>query len=206
MISLLIDTCSTNIVIGLLKEEALIDKVIDINDNNLSTRFVTMIDNIFKKNDIDIKDVDKIFIAVGPGSFTGIRVGVTFAKVMAWTLNKKVIPFSSLELMATTEDDSEVIVPMIDARRGYVFAGAYSKSLDSVIGDRYVLLGDLINDLSNYNDVVYISNDTLDVDTKKANYNIEKLVKKHMSDEGVDPHTLNPVYLKKTEAEEKLGS
>ena len=54
MISLLIDTCTNNVVIGLLKENEIIDQKIDFNDKNLSTNFVPMVDELLKKNNIKL--------------------------------------------------------------------------------------------------------------------------------------------------------
>ena len=102
MISLLIDTCTNNVVIGLLKDNTIIDQRNDINDKSLSTNFTVWVKELLDRNDLKSKDIKTIFVAIGPGSFTGIRVGVTFAKILSWSLNIKVIPFSSLELIAST--------------------------------------------------------------------------------------------------------
>lgn len=204
MISLLIDTCTNNVVIGLLNNREVIDQKIEINDKSLSTNFIPWVQELLDRNSLNPKDVDTIFVAIGPGSFTGIRVGVTFAKVMAWTLNKKVIPFSSLELLASTSD-SNIIVPLIDARRDYVFTGIYDKDLNQLMDDKYILLTELLEKLDNYGQVDFISLDKFDFSTILPNVNIKKVYDKHANDDGVNPHTLNPNYLKKTEAEEKFA-
>lgn len=204
MISLLIDTCTNNVVIGLLKDKIIIDQRNDINDKSLSTNFTVWVKELLDRNNLAPKDINTIFVAVGPGSFTGIRVGVTFAKVLAWSLNIKVVPFSSLELLASTSD-SDVIVPLIDARRDYVFAGIYDKNLNSFMEDKYILLNDLQEELTKYQNTEFISLDQFDFDTIKPNVAITKIVEKHFLDEGINPHSLNPNYLKRTEAEEKLA-
>ena len=203
MISLVIDTCTNNVVIGLLKDKQIIDQRNDINDKSLSTNFTVWVKQLLDRNNLTPKDIDTIFVAVGPGSFTGIRVGVTFAKVLAWSLNIKVVPFSSLELIASTSEN-DVIVPLIDARRDYVFAGIYDKNLNSLMEDKYILLTDLQNELKKYENIEFISLDEFDFDTIKPNVDITKVVEKHFFDTGVNPHSLNPNYLKRTEAEEKL--
>lgn len=203
MISLLIDTCTNNVVIGLLKDKQIIDQRNDINDKSLSTNFTVWVKQLLDRNNLTPKDIDTIFVAVGPGSFTGIRVGVTFAKILAWSLNIKVIPFSSLELIASTSEN-DVVVPLIDARRDYVFAGIYEKDLQSLMEDKYILLTDLQDELKKYENIEFISLDEFDFDTVKPNINITKVVEKHFLDTGVNPHSLNPNYLKRTEAEEKL--
>lgn len=204
MISLVIDTCTNNVVIGLLKDKEIIDQKNEINDKSLSTNFAVWVKELLDKNNLQPEDINNIFVAIGPGSFTGIRVGVTFAKVLAWSLNIKVIPFSSLELIASTSD-KDVIVPLIDARRDYVFAGVYDKELNSLMEDKYILLTDLQDELKKYQKVEYVSLDEFDFRTIKPSVDIKRVVNRHFLDEGVNPHSLNPNYLKRTEAEEKLS-
>lgn len=203
MISLVIDTCTNNVVIGLLKDKKVIDQKSEINDKSLSTNFTVWVQELLNKNNLEPNDIDTIFVAIGPGSFTGIRVGVTFAKVLAWSLKKKVIPISSLELIASTSD-VDVIVPLIDARRDYVFAGIYDKDLNSLMEDKYILLTDLLEELKKYNNIEFVSLDEFDFGVTKPKVDIEKVINKHFLDEGIIHHSLNPNYLKKTEAEEKL--
>ncbi len=203
MISLVIDTCTNNVVIGLLKDKEIVDQKHEINDKSLSTNFTVWVKELLDRNNLKPNDIDTIFVAIGPGSFTGIRVGVTFAKVLAWSLKKKVVPISSLELIASTSN-SEIIVPLIDARRNYVFAGIYDKELNSLMEDKYILLNDLLEELKKYDNVQFVSLDKFEFSTEEPNVNIRKVVNRHILDEGVNPHSLNPNYLKKTEAEEKL--
>ena len=94
---------------------------------------------------------------------------------------------------------------MIDARRDYVFAGIYDNDLDSLMEDKYILISDLLDELKKYNNPIFVSLDNFEFDTINPDVNIEKVVMKHFNDEGVNPHTLNPNYLKKTEAEEKFS-
>lgn len=204
MISLLIDTCTNNVVIGLLNGNEIIDQKIDFNDKNLSSNFVPMVDELLKKNNIKPTDVNKIFVSIGPGSFTGIRVGVTFAKVMAWSLNIEIIPFSSLELIASSSSE-QIIVPLIDARRGYVFSGIYDQNLNVLLPDQYIPLENLVNQAKIYSNSVFVSLDSFEIPTVMPSVDIRKVVAKHSNDTGVNPHALNPNYLKKTEAEEKLN-
>ena len=206
MISLLIDTCTKNVCIALFKDKTLMDKVIYSNQIDLSSDFMVLINNIFTKNNVKFEDVDKFFVAVGPGSFTGIRIGVTCAKVMAWALKKDVIPFSSLELLATVDSNNDYIVPLIDARRGYVFAGIYDNHLNCIMNDAYIKLDDLLEKIENDKSTTYVSLDNFDLETILPEYNVNKIIEKHFNDTPINPHSLNPNYLKKTEAEEKRES
>lgn len=206
MISLLIDTCTKNVCIALFKDKTLMDKVVYSNQIDLSSNFMVLVNNIFSKNSVKIEDVDKFFVAVGPGSFTGIRIGVTCAKVMAWALKKDVIPFSSLELLATVDSNNDYIVPLIDARRGYVFAGIYDNHLNCIMNDAYIKLDDLLEKIENDKSTTYVSLDNFDLETILPEYNVNKIIEKHFNDTPINPHSLNPNYLKKTEAEEKRES
>ena len=198
MISLFLDTCNKNIVIGLLEDNKLIDKTVYINDNNLSEKLLPSIKELLDKNNIKVNNLNRIYVSVGPGSFTGIRIGLTVAKVMAWSLKIDIIPISSLEAIASTDSDYNYICPMIDARRGYVYASLYDKELNNIIKDQYIKQEDFTNLLKDYKyEIVSYESDN------KPILNIEKIVAKHVNDKSINPHKLNPIYLKLTEAEEK---
>lgn len=203
MISLLVDTCTKNACIGLFKDKVLIDKIVSLNEIDLSSNFMVLVNNIVEKNNLEINDIDKFFVAIGPGSFTGIRIGVTCIKVMSWALKKDVIPFSSLELLASNELHTDYVIPLIDARRGYVFAGVYDKKLNCLMDDKYIRLSDLISGLDSNKTYTYVTLDKFEFDTELPNYKMEKVIDKHYNDIPINPHSLNPNYLKRTEAEEK---
>ena len=204
MISLFLDTCNHDIVIGLLKDNKLISSNIFSNDNNLSERLLPSIKRLLDENKINIKELNKIFISVGPGSFTGIRIGVTVAKTIAWSLKIDIIPISSLEIIASTNTDSNYICSLVDARRGYVYGGLYDNDLNPIFNDKYIKLDELLSIINtSYQNVEFISYEPLFDRIKKPNINIEKIVNKHINDESINPHSVNPIYLKKTEAEEK---
>lgn len=204
MIYLFIDTCTSNLILAVCKDKQVIKKIVQKNDTNLSTNFTSFVDNLLKDCHISVNDINKIFVSVGPGSFTGIRVGLTFAKILAWSLRVPIIPVSSLEVLASS-CDSDILVPLLDARRGYVYTGIYDSSLNSILEDKYILFEDLQSKLAEYKDITYISCDEFEFDVFSPNYNIENVINRHYNDPGVNPHSLVPRYLKKTEAEEKLG-
>lgn len=164
-------------------------------DKDMSSNVMPVIAEAFKVSGIEPKDLNKIFAVNGPGSFTGIRVGLTVAKTMAWALKIPVVPISSLEAIASAGND-ETNIALIDARRGYVYAGAYDEKLNNKFADTHILLEDL--DIKGN----YISYDGFEA--IKPQVDVLKIIKKHAEDEGVNPHILNPKYLKLTEAEENL--
>lgn len=206
MISLLIDTSTPYFVCSIIKDETILSYFHENIDKDMSSACLAVLDRLLRDNDLEVTDIDVIYAAVGPGSFTGIRVGLTMVKVLAKSLKKKVIPISSLELIATTEVSSKYRVPLIDARRGFVYAGVYDDTLHSIIEDQYVLLDDFLKKVS-MEECTFISYDQIpNFSLIKPSLRIIEIVKKHKNDEGVDPHVLNPHYLKLTEAEENLAN
>lgn len=202
---LLIDTTTSNITVSIIENQSILYQYNENIASDMSSKILPIIDNGLKTLNLKLDDIDKIFVVNGPGSFTGIRVGVTVAKTIAWSLKKDIVPLSSLELMATTSTNKKYLVPMIDARRGNVFAGIYDKELNCIKSDRLVNLNEFINNLTD--DYEFVSYDNIDISNLiKPNIDVLKIINKHINDEGINPHNLNPNYLKLTEAEESRES
>ena len=91
------------------------------------------IDSALKNANLSIQDIDRLYVVNGPGSFTGIRIGLTFAKIVAYALKKELVLLSKLEMLATIENSQEIIVPLIDARRGYVYGAIYDKNGNNLL-------------------------------------------------------------------------
>lgn len=93
---------------------------------NHSVTIMPIIDNLLKMLELDIKDMDYFALSNGPGSFTGLRIGVATIKAMAHALNKKIIPISTLESMAyNIIDSNRYVVPIIDAKAERIFTAIY---------------------------------------------------------------------------------
>lgn len=206
MRSLFIDTSSSHLIMAIIDGDKIVSKYNEKVNTDMSVYIFPELDNIFKESKMVPKDIDTIFVVNGPGSFTGIRVGLTLAKVYAWTLKKKVIPISSLELLATTKSDYEYIIPLIDARRDYVYTAIYDKNLNCILNDRHIPFEQILNEIPSDKDYIFVSYDQFSLDNLcNPNVDIVKIVKRHERDKGVNPHSLNPNYLKLTEAEENLN-
>ena len=143
---LLIDTTTSNIIVSIVENDKVIYEYRDKILSDMSAKILPIIKDGLDSLNWQLEDIDKIFIVNGPGSFTGIRVGVTVAKTIAWALKKDIIPLSSLELMATTLTNKKYIVPMIDARRGNVFSGIYDNELNCIKSDSLVNIKEFIKD------------------------------------------------------------
>ena len=195
---LFIDTCTSNLIVSLIIDGNIVSYFNKKIENGMSNYLLKEIESQLNSNNIKASSIDAIFVSNGPGSFTGIRVGLTVAKVYAWSLNIKVIPVSSLEVLASTNTNN-TNVSLIDARRGYVYRGIYDKDLNLVVNDAYIIYNK--EDYENYSIISYDNFDNC----VYPNIDILKVIKKHENDIGINPHLLNPNYLKLTEAEEKLN-
>lgn len=198
---LFIDTSTKYITVALIDNKNIIFNHQEVIEKDMSSKIIPIIDNGFKNCSIEIGDIDKIFVVNGPGSFTGVRIGVTVAKTIAWSLNIDVIPISSLELLATHKTNKKYLVPMIDARRGNVFAGIYDNKLNNIYPDKLISYEQLSKELDdNYEQISF---DFENMPNPKID--LLKVINKHLKDNPINPHLLKPNYLKLTEAEEKLN-
>lgn len=209
MITLFLDTSNIKLIVGIIKDNDCISLISQDNDKNLSSKVLPLIKSMLEDSNILIDDVKRIIIVNGPGSFTGVRVGVTIAKTFAWAKQIDIIPISSLRVMATTEVSTDYIVPLIDARRDCFYAAMYDKKENNVIDDIYISRSELlkkIEEKTSLDNVTFVSYDEInDIDIILPNININKINEYCSKMKPINPHSVNPNYLKKVEAEEKLN-
>lgn len=195
MIFLFLDTSFDNLVVSLIKNKKVIETKTIKSQNDHSSYLVKIIREILKNNDIKINEISKILCTIGPGSFTGTRIGITVAKTIAWSLNINVVPVSSLKQYIFEYSDYDYYVPVIEDKKGLYFA-VYDKNYDEISSEKYIDK-ELLNDyLKEYKGSIKIINEN-----KKIN--IDKIVEYYDSD-GINPHKLKPNYIKKIDAESKL--
>jgi len=201
-----IDTSSSYLYTGIANnQKLLIDCKVNFN-KDLSKYTLSEVDKMFKQINLKPDDIDKIIVVSGPGSFTGIRIGMTIAKIFAWSFNKDITTISSLDAMSASIEIDKLVVPIIDARRGYVYAGIYD--IDKIVlENQYIKLEKLVSYLKNLNkEYVFITNDKkLQLDNLiQYNPDILKIINKYKDKKNINPHLVEPNYLKAVEAEENL--
>ena len=106
MYTLFISTFDKLITIGLLKNGEVLDKKIKESDKNHSIYVMPMIEEILRVNEISTSYLNEIIVVNGPGSFTGVRLGVTIAKTLAYTLDIPIKTITSLESYAVSIESS----------------------------------------------------------------------------------------------------
>lgn len=206
MISLFLDTSSSYLTLAILKDGKELKSLYEYLDKDMSKETLNKIKLMMDSLNLKPNDVSNIIVVTGPGSYTGLRVGVTIAKTYAWGLHKNLYSVSSLKTLATTISlENTYIVPIIDARRGYFFAGIYDEEYNEVLKDTYIKYEDLKEKLDTLNKPYkFVTTSKVEgIESIIYKPNIENLFK-HMKFDKVSPHNLVPNYLKKTEAEENL--
>ena len=209
MITLFLDTSTSKLIISIYKDnDCLYINEMD-NANDLSSKVLPLIKKSLEECNLMVDDINKIIVVNGPGSFTGVRVGVTVAKTLAWSKNIIINTASSLEVIATTNIDTKYVVALIDARRDAFYAAMYDKNCKIIIDESYITRTDLFNKIKRHaslNDITFVSYDDIkDIDTTKPRLELIKIIKKYSKKKSLNPHSVNPNYLKKVEAEEKLN-
>ncbi len=204
---LYIDTSSDYLYSGIVIDDKLVSSVKKKYEKDLSKEALPKIIELFDEAEITPKDLDKIIVVNGPGSFTGIRIGITIAKTIAWALNINITPISGLTAMAISCNNDAYKMPLVDARRGFVYGAIYDKDNNKVVEDSHINLQELLDKSKDLSDVTVITNNDININLEKVKYDpdILKIVKHYENSEGINPHLVNPIYLKKTEAEEKAG-
>ncbi len=204
---LYLDTTSNFLYCAVLDNNNILGQVKEKLDNNLSMYTLPKIHELLSNCSISINQIDKIVAVNGPGSFTGIRIGLTIAKTIAWARNIPIILISSLEAMALSYDGNyDYVVPIIDARRNNVYASIFDvKNKSFVMNEQHLSLDTLNIALSNLgNKITFISNNKIDTNYDLQPYDpkIDVIVSSVIDREPTNPHAVDANYLKLTEAEE----
>lgn len=144
-----IDTSTAVASVALMDDEKLIG-VMTLNDKKThSQKLMLLVDKLLKMSGTTLEELDGIAVAVGPGSFTGLRIGITTAKALAHPFKLEVYEISSLEALANNLDTSYLVCPMMDARRNTVFTGLYSDEI--IIPDDQIDIEELLLRISKLN-------------------------------------------------------
>ncbi|MEC1663546.1 tRNA (adenosine(37)-N6)-threonylcarbamoyltransferase complex dimerization subunit type 1 TsaB [Bacillus halotolerans] len=223
MTILAIDTSNYTLGIALLRDNTVIAEYMTYLKKNHSVRAMPAVHSLLNDCDITPQDLSKIVVAKGPGSYTGVRIGVTIAKTLAWSLNIPISAISSLEALAANGRHFDgVISPIFDARRGQVYTGLYEYKnglLEQAVPDQNVMLTEWLEMLKEKDrPVLFLGHDTsihketiLDVlgtngiigAAAQHNPRPSELAYLGADREAADIHGLVPDYLRLAEAEAK---
>ncbi len=144
MIWLGIDTANAPLSVAVVKDGVVVAELTQNNKVTHSIGAMPTIEEALTRAKLSVKEIDAIAVSAGPGSYTGVRIGVTIAKTLAWSLQKPIIPVSSLQALTyNVPYFNGVICAMIDARRQHVYSGAYQGE-QVIIEDGHYAVIDLL--------------------------------------------------------------
>lgn len=199
--------------IGVIGE---INLYVKVNHSNV---IMDAVDSLFRLSGLNIKDVDRIAVTIGPGSFTGIRIGTAIAKGLAYSLKKPIVGVNELDVLAHMgENREDIIVPLIDARKERVYFSKY-RYVDSILlreeeykdgelrdvleelkGKKVTFIGDgatvnekLINEILEKDYNIYSKANSI------PRAGVAAQISLHLSEDNL--YTLEPLYVNKSQAE-----
>ena len=183
MYTLFIDTHNKDVLLALYKDKKLLDKSILSDIKSTSVDTMPALVKLLGSNNIQPKDISKIAVCIGPGSFTGTRIGVTIAKTMAYSLNIPIVSLTSIDLVGLNLDSKSYVSVL---ENNGAFVALYDKKL---IGEIKYLKEDEYLEFKKDNNVI-----------EDIELNYDKLISfiNNLKEEKV--HDVNPIYVKTIEA------
>lgn len=162
-----IDTSNLVLSVALIDEQRVLGEWTTNLNKNHSIRLMDSISELLDELDVAPEQLDGIAVAHGPGSYTGVRIGVSTAKSMGWSLGIPVVGISSLQAVAMNAlGFGGLIIPLFDARRGQVYTGGYRSQsvgqLQEELPERIILLRDwlpMIVDRSRNQPILFVGED-----------------------------------------------
>ncbi|NQP19289.1 tRNA (adenosine(37)-N6)-threonylcarbamoyltransferase complex dimerization subunit type 1 TsaB [Streptococcus suis] len=207
---LALDSSNQALSVALVEDGRLLAETLLAIKKNHSISLMPTVDFLVAQVGWTPKDLERIVVAQGPGSYTGLRVAVATAKTLAYTLQIDLIGVSSLQSLVPAGLSGRVI-PLIDARRNSVYAGVYENGR-ATQADQYWVFEELLASLSGQENLTFVGEVTNFVEQinqafPEAAIQTSLPSAYHLAVIGqdmpeVDVTSFEPAYLKRVEAEE----
>ncbi|MFC6180393.1 tRNA (adenosine(37)-N6)-threonylcarbamoyltransferase complex dimerization subunit type 1 TsaB [Lactiplantibacillus daowaiensis] len=163
---LAIDTSNRPLSVAVLDDTKILATTTTTVGRNSSVTLLPLIEQSLKQAGLTPAELDRVVVADGPGSYTGLRIGVTTAKTLAYTLDKTLVGISSLAALAgNIVAEGQLVAPLFDARRDNLFAGLYrieNHQPVSVIADQHVSVTDWAQKLAGYSEPIIFLGQAVD--------------------------------------------
>ncbi|GAA2949891.1 tRNA (adenosine(37)-N6)-threonylcarbamoyltransferase complex dimerization subunit type 1 TsaB [Lactobacillus kefiranofaciens subsp. kefirgranum] len=218
-----VSTATNHLSVALNDGQQVIVEKNEQDERNHSEHLDPLIDEILKDNNLTLKDIDRFAVAIGPGSYTGLRIGITTVKMFASILSKEVVGISTLQALAKGVKEEALVITGLDARNNNYFAAGYlSRDVQqNVIPDGHYNIDVLIKAIQEYvaknevKKIVFVGSGLKKQDEKIKSlgipyeYGTDEQNVIHAGLIGqlaenaspVDPDKLLPRYLRRTQAE-----
>ena len=190
MLRLFLNTSNKYLYLCLMKDDNIVNEVLMEGNNNHSEKLIDVLEEFLNNNQITVDDLDELYVGRGPGSYTGVRIACTVAKVLAYAKGIKLFSFSSLDLILSKKLKNLGIYQVVmDARRGNSFAKVVKVNEQDI----EVLL-----------DETFIENEVLEnqygeykvINVEDTKYQVDLLLKYNLIKEEKDVHAFVPTYLR----------
>lgn len=171
MITLAVDTSSLTASCAVVEDGRVISELSMQYGKTHSQKIVPMLRDVLAMLKKSFQDIDLFAAAIGPGSFTGLRIGVVTIKALAYSLKKPVCGISTLDALAYSLPDFKgVLVPMLDARNNQVFSAIFHKKdnhLDKISPDRGISIEELIAQIKDQDEDAMVIGDAVPLHLEK---------------------------------------
>jgi tRNA threonylcarbamoyladenosine biosynthesis protein TsaB len=189
---LVVDTATKAVHLALLEGGVIKSRRDRPGQNDHSVTLIPLLQEMLQETKWKIQDLHELFVGIGPGSYTGVRIGVAIAKMLGFMNDLRVYRFSSLALLATAAKDDGLVIPFLDARRGQAFVGTYRKKDGSLSMEE----ADVLAMAEPYLQARPFAQVVTDGDVDAS-----LLLRSHLFEGVENIHDLIPNYLQATEAE-----
>ena len=223
---LAVDTSSNVATVAVMEDDLLLGEYILNHKKTHSQKIMPMIERLLSDLELTANDIDIFAAAVGPGSFTGLRIGVATVKALAHATGKRVVSVGTLEALAYNVPNAEhIIVPIMDARRNNIFTASYiwDEGFKEIGEPEGITIEECVEACGNFLETIFVGDGAI----IHRDYIVEKL-----GDKAIFPHgavlnsrassvaaiamerakrgktqsylEMKPYYIKKSQAEKEL--
>jgi tRNA threonylcarbamoyladenosine biosynthesis protein TsaB len=129
------DTTTSSGSVAILEDRRLVGEITGESGTTHSARLLGAVDHLLRTEGLAITDIGAFAVAAGPGSFTGIRIGLSTVKALAFASGKPVVPVSSLRALALklARTGVPLACPVLDAKKGEVYAALFENAADRLV-------------------------------------------------------------------------
>ena len=194
MLSLLLDSANKELLVALYKGDKKIDEIRYEAWQRQSELMIPELDKILKRNEIDPKTIDEIVVTQGPGSYTGVRIALTIAKIYALSLN---IPCYAISSLGVLKDENKTSICLINARSNRSYFGVYEANGNVLIEDKVLPNKEVLDYIEEHKDFAICGDVTyLGLENQESDIAKNMMSLKNESNKVQNILTLKAVYLK----------
>ncbi|MBO5712794.1 MAG: tRNA (adenosine(37)-N6)-threonylcarbamoyltransferase complex dimerization subunit type 1 TsaB [Clostridia bacterium] len=197
---LLIDTSGLHLTVVIIKNGEVFTEFLPDGNLKHSITLMPAVENLLNKSGLKISEIDGFSAVIGPGSFTGIRIGVATVKAFANAFNKPVLPVTSFDVLAYNKRDGKRLA-IIDAMHDNFYACAYNGN-EITVSPCFLTKAEVLNLAGEYEILSSTNIEGLNVTKVDLLKGLINAVNSKVNDFILNADALEPLYVRKSQAEE----